>query len=128
MTRTFCLEMKLNTQAVVRTGLVLVALVLVCIGSLFSGALSAVDYFIQGVILVSVFVVPIVGSSLRSTFWVPILIGLVWGLWRMTYFDPVTKNDIPGVGYLVASIQFGLIGVIVHAARKAMLRLRYNDG
>ena len=119
--------MKLSTQAVIQFGLVFVALLLVCIGSLFSGTLSGVDYLIQGVILISALIVPMMGGSLRSTFWVPVLVGLIWGVWRMACFDPVTKNDIPGIGYLIAPIQFGLIGLVVYAARKAVIRFRHSE-
>lgn len=25
----------------------------------------------------------------------------IWGIWRVAYFDVVTHNDIPGIGYLM---------------------------
>jgi hypothetical protein len=37
------------------------------------------------------------------------LAGFLWGIWRFAYFDIVTQNDIPGIGYLI--VPFFLVAV-----------------
>jgi hypothetical protein len=49
-------------------------------------------------------------------------VGFAWGLWRVFYFDPVTQNDIPGVGYLIAPVMMGGISAAIFGVRSAASR------
>ena len=74
-------------------------------------SLSITDFAIQGVFVLSVFVLPFFlrpGSGLRS-FGFPFLIIFAWGFWRLAYFDSTTHNDIPGMGYIVCAFGYALI-------------------
>jgi hypothetical protein len=61
------------------------------------------DYVIQGIIVLLVLVHPWFlrpGQSLRA-FGFPFVAIVSWGIWRISYFDPRTENDVPGIGYFV---------------------------
>ena len=84
------------------------------------------DYVIEGVILLLVFVHPWflpIGRSSRA-FGLPFLIILVWGFWRMAYFDPVTENDVPGIGYICAAFGYSIIARALYGIRCVFLRRR----
>jgi hypothetical protein len=88
--------------------------------------LSITDYVVQGIIVLLVLVHPWFlrpGQSLRA-FGFPFLVIFLWGIWRMTCFDPATHNDIPGFGYVVAASGYGLIALLFFAVRCAILRRR----
>ena len=84
--------------------------------------MPAVDYIIQGALIISAITFPFLKIGLGSAFGMPFLLGIVWGFWRMTYFDTLTENDIPGIGYVIVAIQFGIIGMIIYGACKFILR------
>jgi hypothetical protein len=86
--------------------------------------LSASDYIVQGIIALLVLVHPWFlrpGQSFRA-FGFPFLAICLWGVWRMTYFDPATRNDIPGIGYFVVAFPYSLIALLFFAIRCAILR------
>ena len=45
-------------------------------------------------------------------------IWFLWGVWRFAYFDMITKNDIPGMGYLVAPLLLCAIALALFYVRK----------
>jgi hypothetical protein len=49
----------------------------------------------------------------------PFLAGILWGIWRVFYFDPTTGNDIPSMGLLCCSIHCRhlLAGFLRHPPR-----------
>jgi len=88
--------------------------------------LSISDYVVQGIIALLVLVHPWFlrpGQSLRA-YGFPFLAIFAWGVWRMAYFDPVTHNAIPGIGYFVVAFPYSLIALLFFAIRCAILRRR----
>lgn len=88
--------------------------------------LSITDYVVQGIIALLVIVHPWflrLGQG-RRAFGVPFVAIFAWGIWRFTYFDPATHNDIPGIGYFVAAFGYGLIALLFFTIRCAIWRRR----
>jgi hypothetical protein len=88
--------------------------------------LSITDYVVQGIIALLVLVHPWLlrpGQSLRA-FGFPFLAIFIWGIWRFTYFDPATRNDIPGIGYFIVAFPYSLISLLFFGIRSAILRRR----
>jgi hypothetical protein len=86
-------------------------------------SLSVTDWIIQGLIAISVLVLPFFlgpGSGIR-VFGYPFLIILAWGIWRMLYFDVATNNGVPGGGYLVIAFAYSLVASGIFAVRCAVL-------
>jgi hypothetical protein len=85
------------------------------------------DYAAQGGLLLLMLTMPFC-TRLQSGFGKPFAqiyaVGLTWGLWRVFYFDPVTQNDIPGVGYLIAPVMMGGISAAIFGIRSAASRGR----
>lgn len=73
--------------------------------------LSAADYVVQGLLALLIFIVPWFKKEKRggSVFLISLVAICLWGQWRMFYFDPAMKNDVPGLGYLVAALVYSLI-------------------
>lgn len=46
---------------------------------------------------------------------------LLWGVWRFFFFDIITENDIPGIGYLVAPLLYCPLSVILFFIRKRVM-------
>ena len=88
--------------------------------------LSITDYVVQGIIALLVLVHPWFlrpGQGLRA-FGFPFLAIFIWGIWRFTFFDPKTHNDIPGIGYFVVALPYSLIALLFFAIRCAIVRRR----
>lgn len=68
-------------------------------------SLSAIDYVIQGLLVCLIFIVPWFVGQGRGyfAFLMPLAAICLWGMWRMFHFDPVMRNDVPGIGYFVAA-------------------------
>lgn len=116
--------MKPTAQAIIQIGVVFSVLVSIVASVLLPGTLPAADFVIQALLLASAIIVPVFGGTHRSTLVVPVMAGMIWGLWRMAYFDPTTNNDVLGFGYMITAFQFGLIGLIVYGARKFVVDCR----
>jgi hypothetical protein len=88
--------------------------------------LSITDFVIQGVIVLLIFVHPwFLRPGQRSrAFCYPFLAIFFWGFWRLFYFDIVTRNDIPGIGYFIVALPYSLIALLFYAIRCAILRRR----
>lgn len=85
--------------------------------------LSVIDYLFQGMIALLVIVYPWFVRPAQSSrvFQVPFFTILIWGMWRMFYFDPVTNNDIPGAGYIFAAVVCALMATLLFVIRCAVL-------
>jgi hypothetical protein len=57
------------------------------------------------------------GSGVGKHFAVFYVLGFLWGVWRVAYFDPVTQNDVPGIGYLIVPLVMGGISASVFLMR-----------
>lgn len=91
--------------------------------------LSDTDYLLQGIIFLLVFVHPWflrLGQGIRA-FGYPLIAIFVWGLWRMFYFDPATKNDVPGIGYFVSAFFYALIAWGCFGIRALALRKKKSS-
>lgn len=88
--------------------------------------LSITDYVVQVIIALLVLVHPwfLRPGQGRRAFCFPFFTIFVWGIWRMTYFDPKTSNDIPGIGYFVVAFPYSFIALIFFAIRCAIFRRR----
>ena len=42
----------------------------------------------------------------------------------MVYFDPATRNDVPGIGYFVTAFAYSFLALLFFAIRSAILRRR----
>lgn len=114
--------MKPRIHVILRMGLVVAVMVPILISFIFPRAVSAVDYIIQGALIISAIVFSFLRIGLGSAFGMPFLLGIVWGFWRIAYFDPLTENDIPGIGYVIVAFQLGIIGMVIYGIRKAVLK------
>ena len=87
---------------------------------------SIVDWSLQGAFLLLTFVQPWflrLGQWSRA-FGRPFLAGIVWGIWRVFYFDPTTGNDIPSMDYFAAPFIAGIYSLVFYAIRRVILRRR----
>jgi hypothetical protein len=66
-------------------------------------SIAIIDWAFQGVLAFLTVVYPWFMRPGRKgrLFILLTLTGIVWGIWRMFFFDPLTNNDIPGIGYFV---------------------------
>ena len=73
--------------------------------------LSVTDYLVQGINALLVFLRPWFLHREKGVhaFGEPFVTVVVLGLWRMLYFDPATKNDVPGSGYFASAIFYASI-------------------
>jgi len=79
------------------------------------------DYIAQACIAFLVFLYPLIVEKdcpfLRRA--KPVfLFTFIWGIWRFVYFDSATKNDIPGLGYLIAPFMTTFYSSIVFIIRR----------
>jgi len=51
---------------------------------------------------------------------------LVWGLWRLFYFDPVTRNDVIGVVYLAAPFLVVIYATVIFYIRVVLLAVFFK--
>jgi hypothetical protein len=93
---------------------------------LFPGFLSMADYITQAALIISPAAFLFFQPRLKFAFGIPFFLGFVWGLWRMAYFDPLTENDIPGIGYIFVGFELGLAGIVIYGIRKAYQNARFR--
>lgn len=115
--------MKARTRFILRMCLLFAIVLPIAVSFIFPSAVSPVDYIIQGALIISVFAVPFLGSKLGGVFGMPFLFGFIWGVWRLLYFDCLTENDIPGMGYIIVAIELGVIAMIIYGIRAITLKI-----
>lgn len=89
---------------------------------------SITDWALQALFAFFIFVHPWFlgpGKGGRA-FGRPFLSGFIWGIWRLLYFDGITKNDVPGMGYLVTPLFGGIVAAFFYSVRSAILDWRAN--
>lgn len=85
--------------------------------------MGACDYIAQAGLLLLMFALPFctpLQSRFARKFTLFYVVGLLWGIWRMFYFDCVTTNDIPGGGYLILPAIMGGLSAIIFFFRKRL--------
>jgi hypothetical protein len=114
--------MKLFSPVRIKRLLVVVIIAPLLVSLAWRGAVSPCDYVTQIGLILLVFLLPFL-SSLQSSFGKVFgqifLLGFLWGVWRLFFFDPITRNDIPGIGYLIAPLMMGFISATIYSFRKA---------
>lgn len=82
------------------------------------------DLVLQGAVLFCAFVMPFLISvkRVRLGYIFPFLSAFAWGTWRIGLFDPLLKNDVPGIGYVIAAIGYGMIGAILFRVRRRAVK------
>jgi hypothetical protein len=75
---------------------------------------SAADLISQAALLLTALAIPFFEHSLVKVIRLPFTLGVIWGIWRFLYFDIVTHNDIPGIGYFFPPITFGVIASVAY--------------
>ncbi len=95
-------------------------------GLLWRNIIVPCDYIAQAGLILLMFILPFVADLetgfifTRHSTWM-FLITLSWGVWRMFYFDLVTWNDIPGIGYLIMPFISVLIAGSVFVIRRIVV-------
>ena len=108
--------MKRWSPGSIKVALIAIVIAPLCVSLAWRGAVGACDCIAQAGLLVLMFALPFCTpshSGFGKQFALFYVVGFVWGLWRMVYFDNVTKNDIPGVGYLIAPAMMGGISALI---------------
>ena len=83
-----------------------------------------VDWSMQGLFLLLTFVHPWFlgpGRGVRA-FTRPLVVGFLWGMWRVGYYDWTTHNDIPGMGYFFGAFIAGIYALVFYAIRSVLVR------
>jgi len=121
VTSTLAFEMNLSFRRNASFALVCVAILPLVVSLVWKAAIGPLDYISQG----SLFLLSFVFPFLAPIHWKAVRIlaivwscWFVWGFWRLLYFDPITNNDIPGIGYFVAPLIPCLISVSIFGIRK----------
>jgi TRAP-type C4-dicarboxylate transport system permease small subunit len=85
--------------------------------------ISIADWCIQAAFLLLILVHPwfLRAGQSSAAFGRPFFVGIIWGIWRMFYFDPITRNDIPGMGYIAAAFIAGFYALVFYAIRSVIL-------
>jgi hypothetical protein len=95
------------------------------------GIIGTCDYASQGGLLLLMLTLPFctsLESGFGKQFALICLSGFAWGLWRVFYFDQVTKNDIPGVGYLIVPVMMGAISAAIFGVRRRLKSAARSKG
>lgn len=89
---------------------------------------STVDWVFQGLMAGSIFVLPFLlpKRSRIPVFGYPFLLMILWGSWRIDYYDMVTSNDIPGMGYIVSAFIYPCVAVAIFSIRRTIANRRQN--
>jgi O-antigen ligase len=78
------------------------------------------DFIAQASLILLMFTLPFC-TSLQRGFGKPLAllfaVGFVWGIWRGFYFDPITDNDVPGIGYVIAAVMMGAVSAFIFLIR-----------
>ena len=117
--------MKRIPPGVIKLALIAVVIGPLCVSLIWRQVVGPCDYIAQGGLLLLMFVLPFctsLESSLKRHFGGVYVIGVVWGFWRMFYFDSITQNDISGVGYLIGPAMMGGISTFIFLLRKRLAR------
>ena len=88
----------------IRLALMMLVIVPLLVGIAWRRAVCACDYIAQVALLLLMLLPPWCTPAKFGAgrhFGLVFLAGFTWGIWRGFYFDIVTRNDIPGMGYLV---------------------------
>lgn len=105
----------------IRSALIAFMVVALAFGLAARGAVGVSDYIAQGTLLALVLVVPFtmpLEFSLAKEMGLLFAVYLVWGAWRLLYFDIVTGNGIPGAGYLIVAWLPCAVAAILFSVRK----------
>jgi hypothetical protein len=115
--------MKRWSRRSVNITLVAVVIAPLCVSVAWKSAAGACDYIAQAG-LTSLMVAPPfwapVQSGFTKQFGLFYAVGFVWGLWRVFYFDWITRNDVPGIGYLILPAVIGGISALIFWFRKRL--------
>jgi hypothetical protein len=93
-------------------------------------SVAIIDWAFQGVLVFLTIVYPwfMRRGRLGRLFLLLTFTGFVWGAWRMFFFDLITNNDVPGMGYLVAGPFAWFYALVIYGIRvtatKGWKRLR----
>lgn len=89
---------------------------------------STVDWIFQGLMAGSIFVLPFLlpKRSRIPVFGYPFLLMILWGSWRIDYYDMVTSDDIPGMGYIVIAFIYPCVAVAIFSIRRTITNRRQN--
>jgi hypothetical protein len=112
--------MKRWSTVSVKVALIAVVVAPLCVSLAWRAALGVCDYIAQAGLLLLMFVLPFCtrpGSGFGRHFALFYTVGFIWGVWRGFYFDPLTQNDIPGIGYLILPLMMGGISALIFVAR-----------
>ncbi len=112
--------MKPSSAKWVKIALTALVLAPLLVGLGWREAIRACDFISQGALLLVIVALPfcpVADSSFMRHFAPIFLAGLAWGVWRFGYFDPVTRNDIPGIGYLLVPFMMGAMSAAVLVLR-----------
>lgn len=96
----------------IRFAVIVVVTVPLLISLAWRGAMLFCDHVSQAGLLLLAVLPPRftpAQSGPRNHFSLVFLTTLAWGVWRLFYFDPLTGNDVPGIGYLV--LPFIMVGI-----------------
>jgi hypothetical protein len=117
--------MKRWSPGSIKVALIAIVIAPLSVSLAWQGAVGACDYIAQAGLLLLMFGLPFctpLQSGFAKQFGLFYVVGFVWGLWRMLYFDNVTSNDIPGVGYLITPAMMGGISALIFLFRKRPAR------
>ena len=92
--------------------------------------IGACDYLAQSGIVALMTILPFLNhpeSGFRNQLILIWSIGLAWGIWRISYFDVVTENDVPGMGYIVSAFMFGAVSAVIFSIRKWMYQRKQDE-
>lgn len=88
-------------------------------------AVRPCDYIAHSGLLLLLLTLPFctpLESGYGKQFAVFYVVGLTWGLWRGFSFDPITRNDFPGIGYLIVPLLMGGISALIFLIRAWLAR------
>jgi glucose dehydrogenase len=106
--------------------IIAVAAISLLVSLVWRSSIGACDYIVQAGMVLLTLVLPFC-ACLESKFgWQAAQIfftTFVWGIWRIGYFDPVTRNDVPGFGYVIMSFTLTLIAAAIFVIRKFAVRM-----
>lgn len=110
------------------TGPVLIAVVAISllVSLVLRSSIGACDYIAQAGMICLTLALPF-AARLESKFGWQIaqifFTTFVWGIWRISYFDSVTRNDVPGFGYVIMSVMLSVIAAVIFFIRKFAVRM-----
>jgi hypothetical protein len=107
-------------------GLIAVVAMGLLLGLIWRGGVGMCDYIAQIALCLLALVLPFLtpresrfGRQAGTIF----LTGFAWGIWRIAYFDSVTRNAIPGMGYILFASMLTVIAILLFEIRKFIVRM-----